>query len=406
MALLVPNIGEQESLRYLVNHSQNTPRNLILKLLSNASSSAWGGPAESDSPTSLITATYKEPYTYATGTGADNSATPYGYPLCDAPYANQRGILLDGANWTVTPVMGTAHSSLDTNTASYPEQTFTFTAGSVYIHGYYVARANSIAQNFLNNTTSAATIVSSTYAPTTGAATSTATTNILGVKILAMAPTGTSSSVGAQAAGQGAYNSSSISIGSTLSSPIAVGDYVTGTGVGPYARVTAITGATTTTAIAVSTPCTGTVSGALTFYPGGIAYGQTVSGTGINSGAKVVGYDPTTGYVTLDLAHTATVTGTMTFSYLQVSATAHGALPGDVVYIARGSGNTTMTEGSYIVNTVAANTFTTIPALDGTTTNSVILYDSIMFLEKFTHGPYYIQNNGDQIKITLNVSLA
>jgi hypothetical protein len=29
-----------------------------------------------------------------------------------------------------------------------------------------------------------------------------------------------------------------------------------------------------------------------------------------------------------------------------------------------------------------------------------------MFLEKFTNGPYYIQNNGDQIKITLNVSLS
>jgi hypothetical protein len=402
MALLVPNIGEQESLRYLVNQTNNTPRNLILKLLSNASSSAWGGPAESDSPASLIAATYKEPYTYATGTGADNSGTPYGYPPCDAPYANQRGILLDGSNWTVTPLMGTAHASLDTNTAAYPEQTFTFSGGPVYIHGYYVARANSIAQNFLNNTTSAATITSSTYAPTNGAATSTATTNILGVKTLAMAAV-LATTAGTQTAGQGAYNSTAITCTSVTG--VSVGDYVVGTGVGPYARVTAITGSI----ISVSSPCTGTLvaaSTALTFYPGGIAYGQTVSGTGINPGAKVVGYDPTTGYVTLDLTHTGTVTGTMTFSYLQVSATAHGALPGDVVYIARGSGNTTMTEGSYIVNTVAANTFTTIPALDGTTTNSVILYDSIMFLEKFTNGPYYIQNNGDQIKITLNVSLA
>jgi hypothetical protein len=28
-----------------------------------------------------------------------------------------------------------------------------------------------------------------------------------------------------------------------------------------------------------------------------------------------------------------------------------------------------------------------------------------MFSESFTNGPYKIQNNGDQIKITLNVSL-
>jgi hypothetical protein len=28
-----------------------------------------------------------------------------------------------------------------------------------------------------------------------------------------------------------------------------------------------------------------------------------------------------------------------------------------------------------------------------------------MFAEKFTNGPYNIQNNGDQIKVTLNISL-
>jgi hypothetical protein len=180
---------------------------------------------------------------------------------------------------------------------------------------------------------------------------------------------------------------------------IAIGQFVQGTNVGPYARVTGISGL----AISVSVPCTGTVGATLNFFEGRIAPGQVVSGTGINTGAKVVGYDPATGIALLDLAHTATVSGTVTFSYSQVSATAHGALTGDVVYIARGSGNTTTTEGSYVITDVAANTFQTIPALDGT--GNVVLYDSIMFLEKFTNGPYYIQNNGDQIKITLNVSL-
>ena len=38
MALLVPDIGEQESIRYIVNNTQQTPRNLILKLVSSATS--------------------------------------------------------------------------------------------------------------------------------------------------------------------------------------------------------------------------------------------------------------------------------------------------------------------------------------------------------------------------------
>jgi hypothetical protein len=37
--------------------------------------------------------------------------------------------------------------------------------------------------------------------------------------------------------------------------------------------------------------------------------------------------------------------------------------------------------------------------------NTATLYSSIMYAERFTNGPYSIQNNGDQIKITLNVAL-
>ena len=37
--------------------------------------------------------------------------------------------------------------------------------------------------------------------------------------------------------------------------------------------------------------------------------------------------------------------------------------------------------------------------------NTATLYSSIMYAERFTNGPYNIQNNGDQIKITLNVAL-
>ena len=45
MALLVPNIGELESLRYLLNATHEIPRNLILKLYTSNTT-----PAEGDVP--------------------------------------------------------------------------------------------------------------------------------------------------------------------------------------------------------------------------------------------------------------------------------------------------------------------------------------------------------------------
>lgn len=399
MPLLVPNIGEQESLRYLVNYSHNKPTNLILKLLSNNSATPWGNPTEADTPASLRTATYIEPYTYASGgTGA---SSPYGYPLCDAPYANQYGKLLDGSNWTCTAAEGT-----DTTTASYPEQTFTFTSGSVYIHGYMVCRANSVAQSFLNNPTAAVSVAANAALSGT-AATATPTggpngfaTNTLGSPYVQVTPVASPTGSG------GAFNTANFTVSSAAS--IAVGQYATGTGVGPYARVIGINGTT----ISVSVPCTGTVSGTVNFYEGRWAQGQDISGTGIPASTTIVGYDPTNGIITLSQNANATVTGAITGSFRVISATAHGALPGDVVYLARQTGNSTLVTGTYIVNHCPdANSFETIPAIStaASTTggaNGVIIYDSIMFLEKFTNGPYYIQNNGDQIKVTLNVSLS
>ena len=54
-------------------------------------------------------------------------------------------------------------------------------------------------------------------------------------------------------------------------------------------------------------------------------------------------------------------------------------------------------------NSTSDTTFTTTPALSGV--GNATLYPSIFFAEKFTNGPYAIQNPGDQIKVTLNVSL-
>lgn len=402
MPLLVPNIGEQESLRYLVNYSYAKPTNLILKLVSSTVSTAWSGPGEADTPTSLLAQAqvFKEPYTYASGGSA--AASPFGYPVCDAPYTNQYGKLLDGANWTCTAAEGT-----DTTTASYPEQTFTFTSGNTYIHGYMVCRANSIAQSFLNNTTASVSVAASA-ALTGTAATATANggpngfaTNTLGSPYVQLAPVQTSTY-----ASGGGSNVSTVTYGAAVTA--AVGDYAIGAGIGPYARVIAVSGNT----VHFSVPCTGAVSGTTTFYAGRWAQGQDISGTGIPASTTIVGYDPSNGIITLSQNANATVTGTITATFRAIAATAHGGIPGDIVYLARQTGNTTLTTGTYTINHCPdANSFETIPAIASTASvtggsNGVVIYDSIMFLEKFTNGPYFIQNNGDQIKITLNVSLS
>ena len=85
------------------------------------------------------------------------------------------------------------------------------------------------------------------------------------------------------------------------------------------------------------------------------------------------------------------------------TAVAHGLNVGDVIYIAQGS-TSTITAAHYTVASVPTNsTFTTTPAMQGT--GDATLHNSLFFAEKFTNGPYSIQNSGDQIKVTLNVSL-
>ena len=95
---------------------------------------------------------------------------------------------------------------------------------------------------------------------------------------------------------------------------------------------------------------------------------------------------------------------TIYLNYSVVDATNHGLVPGDVVYIAAGTGNTTTTSSTYTVfETRNDNSFTTTPAMTGI--GSASIYNAILFAERFTNGPYNIQNNGDQIKVTLNISL-
>ena len=173
----------------------------------------------------------------------------------------------------------------------------------------------------MNNTSSGATVAASSFTSTAATAIATpVTTNSLGSKILALAPV-LSTTGGTQGSGQGVYNSSAIVCASVTG--VAVGDYVVGTGVGPYARVTAIAGST----ISVSVPCTATITGstALKFYTGKVSPGQTVADTSnlaIPLSTTVTGYDPINGYVFMSNAFTQTVVTTanaITFSYLTVN---------------------------------------------------------------------------------------
>ena len=334
MALLVPNIGELESLRYLVannNHvptlGDQSPRNLVLKLFTSNTT-----PAESDVPSPTH---YYEPYGVG-NTNAYGYAPTTGYPFCvnnrtDQAYTQQTGILLNGSRWTIAQVgSGT--------TATYPEQTFTFTGNAGDVYGYYVTRANNMP------------------------------TNVQGVVHAAGVGVGTTVSLG---------NNSDPIIG------VIGNSYIT---VDPNQSVDNLT--------------LGMVAG---------------GNPGIVTGTKVIGVDRALKVVYLDNALVDNIqvatNPTVTFSFGKVTMANHGLVAGDIVYVAAGTANTTTASGTYTVfKTINNAEFVCTPALNPTENaaagvGTATLYSSIMYAERFTNGPYTIQNNGDQIKITLNVAL-
>lgn len=334
MALLVPDIGELESLRYLVAQNNHTasladqsPRNLVLKLFTSNTT-----PAESDVPSETK---YFEPY----GIGNTNAYgfAPYtGYPYCvnnrtDQNYTSQTGILLNGSRWRINQVgSGT--------TATYPEQTFTFTGEAGDIYGYYVTRANNMPVSV-----------------------------------------------------QGVVHAASVGIGTTVTK----GDN--------------------------TDPVIGVIGNFfITIDPDqsvdDLTLGMVVGGNaGIQTGTKVIGIDRALKVVYLDkplIDNIQVATDpSVEFNYAKIQVTDHQLVPGDILYIAAGAGNTTLESNPYTVFSVPnANEFYTTPSLNPTLNtvvglNSATLYSSIMYAERFTNGPYTIQNNGDQIKITLNVAL-
>lgn len=460
MSLLVPNDGELQTLRYLVNSEENVPRNLILKLFSSNTT-----PAEGDAPTQ---SQYYEPYD---GSGAIGYgvAPNNGYPSVvnnspDYDYSRQYGILLNGNQWNIrtfttaivsttatgtsgaytitvasnskiavghyvtgtgvgsnatvcaingttivlsVPNSGTVSGTLDfgvgTTTATYPEQIFTFTGPASNQYGYYLVRANNLPLSVLGVANSCS-VSSNTGVAKTGV------TGVVGNSYVTLFDEKTILTATGTSADFRVFVSSTTGI--------TTNQRVLGTNIASGAKVVGV-GATT---VYLNKPNTGSVSGITTFVRNvteNVCLGMGVTHTFVNgetsafsTGTRVNGIDRDLRriYVDKPLVNNIqpSIGSTITFSSNKVTTpAAHGLLPGDVIYIAAGTGNTTTSSATYtIFETPTSTTFTTSPAIGYTSgISSVTLYNSIFFAERFTNGPYNVQNDGDQIKVTLNISL-
>ena len=461
MALLVTDNGEIDSLRNLLNKNQAIPRNLILKLFTTNTY-----PAESDTPSQTA---YYEPYTSNNTIGYGTApATGYSQIINsrhDQDYAQQYGKLLNGNRWTIETLSTAAETvqgsgtageysitvasnadikkgdyvtggsvgtgayvvDIDGNdllvsvknqgtfatqnldfgkgrtTASYPEETFEFSAAAGDVYGYMLVRANNMP------TTIHGVLDAGTAAAGTQISKTSVRGNIGDYYIRLAAVSNTTACTGS--AGE-------FSVTATSTTGIAVSQRVTGTGVAPDSRVAGIAGTT----VYLDKALSGAVANDLTFQANvaedltlGMVVSQTATPNGIDANTEITGIDyeteDTDGTVIVHLNNAVIETisdnannGTVKFDFSKVTATAHALNVGDTIYIDQGTANNTTTASTYTVHTVDdANTFTTSPALDGT--GSVTLYSAIFFAERFTNGPYAIQNAGDQIKVTLNVSL-
>ena len=140
-----------------------------------------------------------------------------------------------------------------------------------------------------------------------------------------------------------------------------------------------------------------------TATPNGIAADTVITGIDYETVSGEIGPRVYLNNLLVDNIQVSNGNDNVKFDFSKVTATGHQLNPGDVIYLAQGSTSTIAGAHYTVFETPDANTFTTTPALQGT--GDVTLYSSIFFAERFTNGPYAIQNNGDQIKVTLNVSL-
>ena len=303
-------------------------------------------------------------------------------------------------------------------TASYPEQIFTFTSAAGNVYGYYLARANNMP------VTLQGVVDGGSVAPIGTSVEKEQCKGIIGNNYIELKDDTVVSAISS-----GAQNGFVITVASGTG--VKKGQVVTGTNIPDETRVVGVA----TNDVYLDKPITGgNASGNATFkinIAEELTVGQAVTQTG---GAGQTGPDafPANTVITgIDLATkageqgprvylnnqltdnvgTASSNDKVDFDYSVMttdpsgSAVDHNLSPGDVIYIASGTGGSiTSGDGHYTVHTVPTNsTFTTTPALSGT--GDATLYSSIFFAEQFTNGPYAIQNNGDQIKVTLNVSL-
>ena len=332
---------------------------------------------------------------------------------------------IDGLNLQLSQKLTANLTAEDTQfgrgrtTASYPEEIFTFDSAAGNVYGYYLARANNMPVGLQGKLDGGSLA--------TGAAVE--KPNCLGVvgnNYIQLKDEKTA----ATAISAGAQNGYELTVASVTG--IVKGQKVIATNVDPQARVVGVSG----TKVYIDKAITGgNATGNLQCVievAKEITVGQAVSMTGgtgqtgpdafpANTVVTGITYATDTAegeqgprvYISNNLTAnvgTASSNDKVDFDFSTMTtdpggtAVAHKLNPGDVIYIAQGTSNGPTTAGHYTVfETPTNSTFTTTPALSGS--GDATLYSSIFFAEQFTNGPYQIQNPGDQIKVTLNVSL-
>ena len=335
---------------------------------------------------------------------------------------------IDGVNiqlsqkLTANITAGTASSfGRGRTTASYPEQIFTFTSAAGNVYGYYLARANNMPVT-LQGVVDGGSVAAATKVAKVECK------GVIGNDYIELKD----ATVAGGAVSAGAADGYQITI-TTNAASVKKGQIVT-TDATPdripaETRVVGVNG----NVVTLDKPVTGgNASGNATFKvniaeeltvgmaaskfvdasnAGPDAFPANTTVTGIDIATKTGEQGPRV-YLSNQLTDnvgTASDNDQVDFNFSQMTTdpsgtnVVHALNPGDVVYIAQGT-TSTISAAHYTVHTVpTTSTFTTTPALSGT--GDATIYSSIFFAEQFTNGPYAIQNNGDQIKVTLNVSL-
>jgi hypothetical protein len=405
MALLVPNIGEVDSLRTLLNATHNIPRNLVLKLYTSNTV-----PAEGDVPSPTA---YFEPYNASNTNGYGSTPSGVtGYPSIvnnrnDQDYTGNFGILLNGSRWQISTVGDPVASATATGVAG--EYTINVTSITYATGATAISVGNLVTASGITAGTKVARVSGSTIVlDTANAQTVNGAITFNGGVTTASYPEQTFTFTGAAGNVYGYYLARANNL------PLSVHGVVDAATVTNNSGSPLVKGDNTY-------PCSGTVGNNFIVIPATVS-GQTVTGldditvgmsvagnNGVAANTKVIGIDLAARRVFLDknlvdniqVATDSSVE--FTFSTISTGATSHNLQVGDVLYVEQGTGGSTVTAGTYTVFSKTNTTFTTTPALAGT--GNATLRSSILFAERFTNGPYPIQNNGDQIKISLNVSL-